>query len=149
MDFPPRHLVLVVEDDPDLQRAMVFELERMNFEVLGALHYEAAVHQLESTSRPRLVCVDIGLPTRSGYELCEYIRGAMRASRVPILVTSETAMPEDLACAEEAGATAFLKKPFSMRDFSSHVRELLDRSPPSSQPASLAGASFTTTARTR
>lgn len=129
MESKPKPRVLVVEDDPELQKSMSDELERMSLEVLGALHYEAAVEHLETAPWPALVCVDLELPTRSGYELCEYIRGPLERPRVPILVTSDTGLPEDMACAEEAGADAFLKKPFSMHDLKTCVEQLLDRAP--------------------
>jgi DNA-binding response OmpR family regulator len=120
-------VVLVVDDDPELSLRMVAELERMDLEVLCALHYEAAVQALEARRFPSVVCVDLELPTRSGYELCEYIRGTLGRARVPILVTSDSAFPEGMACAEEAGADAFMKKPFSMRDFVASVDALLGR----------------------
>jgi DNA-binding NtrC family response regulator len=51
-------------------------------------------------------------PSKSGYELCEHIRGSLALVELPILMTSEYASPEDLAYAEGAGANAFLDKPF-------------------------------------
>src|SRR5580700_8561875 len=132
-----KRLALIVEDDPELQKAMTTELERMDFEVLSALHYDAAVHQLTTAGRPGFVCVGLELPTQSGYELCAYIRGPLGRARVPILVTSDSRFPEEMACAEEAGADAFMKKPFSMRDFCASVRALLARtraSEPEEQP---------------
>jgi two-component system OmpR family response regulator len=120
-----RGVALIVEDDPHLQRAMSEHLVAMDFEVRVALHYEAAVGHLTTAGEPSLVCVDIELPTQSGYEVCEYIRGSLGLRRVPILVTSDSGFPEDRACAEEAGANAFLKKPFSMREFGSYVEALL------------------------
>ena len=122
-----KRLVMIVDDDPDLAREMAGELERMDIEVLCALHYDAATSLLASAREPGLVCVDLELPTRSGYELCEYIRDTLGIRRVPILVTSGSAFPEDMACAEEAGADAFMKKPFSMRDFIASVDSLLAR----------------------
>lgn len=122
-------LALIVEDDPDLQREMSAELERMEFEVRCALHYDAALQQLEASPVPGIVCVDLELPTESGYDLCEYIRGPLGLARVPILVTSDSGFPEDLVCAEAAGATAFLQKPFSMQDFSSSVVAVLEGAP--------------------
>ena len=127
MDTIVRRRALIVEDDPALQKAMTERLLRMDFEVKGALHYEAAVGELVAADEPNLVCVDLELPTRSGYELCEYIRGPLGLGEVPILVTSDSGFPEDMASAEEAGASAFLKKPFSMREFESYVLALFDR----------------------
>ncbi len=120
-------VVLVVDDDPELSLRMASELERMDLEVLCALHYEAAVLALETARVPHIVCIDLELPTRSGYELCEYIRGTLGHASVPILVISDSAFPEDMVCAEEAGADAFMKKPFSMRDFIASVDALLTR----------------------
>jgi|HubBroStandDraft_6_1064221.scaffolds.fasta_scaffold456899_1 DNA-binding response OmpR family regulator len=119
-----RRVVLIVEDDPHLQKAMSKHLVRMDFEVRVAPHYEAAVGHL-TAGEPSLVCIDIELPTQSGYEVCEYIRGPMGLRRVPILVTSDSGFPENRARAEEAGANAFLKKPFSMREFGSCVSALI------------------------
>ncbi len=119
-----KRLALVVEDDPELQEAMLSHLADLDFETCGALHYDAAIEQLASCS-PNLICVDIGLPTRSGYELCEFIRGTPALDRVSILVTSDSGFPEDMANAEEAGANAFLKKPFTMHQLTQYIEALL------------------------
>jgi DNA-binding response OmpR family regulator len=119
-----RRLALLVEDDPSMQEAVALHLGRMNFEVLSALHYDDAVQHL-TARRPDLVLVDLGLPTRSGYELCEYIRGPFGQKRLPILVTSGSGFAEDLANAEIAGANAFLQKPFSMHQLTGYIEALL------------------------
>jgi len=120
-----RRLLLVVDDDPGLQSAMSLRLAELDFEVLGALHYEAAVAHL-ALRKPHLVCIDVGLPTRSGYELCELIRGPLGLSAVPVLMTCESALPEDMANAEVAGADAFLKKPFAMDELVAHIEALVN-----------------------
>ncbi|MGH7298385.1 MAG: response regulator, partial [Polyangiaceae bacterium] len=65
------------------------------------------------------------LPTRSGYELCEYIRGPLGLAHVAILVTSHSSLAKDMANAEEAGANAFLQKPFTMHQLTRYVDALL------------------------
>jgi DNA-binding response OmpR family regulator len=126
MESRMNRFALIVEDDPTLQKAMTRELQRMSFDVAGALHYEAAVDHL-ATRQPHFVCVDLELPTQSGYELCEYIRGPLGLAGVPILVTSDSCFAKDMASAEEAGANAFLRKPFSMRQLTNHVEALFTR----------------------
>jgi two-component system OmpR family response regulator len=128
-----RRVALIVEDDPSLQQAMNRCLVEMGFDVLSALDYQSAVRHLEA-KKPDIVCVDVWLPRESGYELCEYIRGQSNLLYVPILVTSERNFPEDMAHAEEAGANAFLKKPFTMARFAKYVHALLD-GPHSSRPS--------------
>jgi two-component system chemotaxis response regulator CheY len=119
-------IAIVVEDDPSLQEAMSAQLARMGFTVRGALHYDVAVQHLEEVE-PELICIDLELPTMSGYEICEYIRGTLCLTEVPILVTSDSGHPEHMAYAEKAGANAFLRKPFSMKDLAHYVDALIHR----------------------
>jgi DNA-binding response OmpR family regulator len=115
---------LVVEDDPRLRRSMSEHIAAMDFEVLSASHYAAALAHLDA--RPLdIACIDIGLPTESGYELCEHIRGPLGLRFLPIMLTSEFGSPEYLAYAEHAGANAFLMKPFSMPELGLNISALL------------------------
>ena len=120
-----RRSVLVVEDDPGLQRTMATTLAGVNFEVLTAPDYATAVRVLAGKA-PTIVCVDLGLPRESGFEVCEHMRKQAHLLHVPILVTSDRSFPEDMAHAEEAGANAFLKKPFPMKTLLKYVSALLD-----------------------
>lgn len=122
--YTARRLALVVDDDPELGQAMATLLANMDFDVIGASHYDEALNHLGARA-PDLVCIDVGLPAQSGYDLCEYIRGPMGLSSVPILLMSDWALPQDVACAEEAGASAFLHKPFSMRELTTCVEALV------------------------
>jgi DNA-binding response OmpR family regulator len=125
--------VLVVEDDPILQRTMAKALEDEGFRVVVAPDYQSAVQGLHGLP-PSLACVDVGLPRESGYDLCEYIRKQPHLQYMPVLVTSDRAFPEDMAQAEEAGANAFLRKPFPMKKFLKYVLSLLD-GPAASRPS--------------
>jgi DNA-binding response OmpR family regulator len=128
-----RGTALIVEDNPSLQRDMLAQFEASGFKVLAAYDHHTAVRHLTKI-RPQLVCVDLGLPSESGYEVCEYIRRQPELLNVPILVTSERGSPEDMAHAEEAGANAFLKKPFTMKKLMKYVTALLE-APHSSRPS--------------
>jgi two-component system, OmpR family, response regulator len=119
-----RCTALIVEDDPRLQKAMTQHLERMGFYVLSARHYDAAVRHL-TRGDPHIVCVDVRLPNKSGYELCEHIRGSLGLVGLPIIMTSEYGSAEDMAFAEDAGGNVFLRKPFSMRQLTYCVESLL------------------------
>lgn len=81
-------VALIVEDDPSLQRAMAKELERARFHVLTAFDFDAAVTHL-GEPKVDVACIDLGLPSESGYELCEHIRNRLKLAWLPILVTSE------------------------------------------------------------
>jgi len=125
-------LALVVEDHPVIQRAMKRHLEAMRFRVLTAFDFRTAVGHLRAET-PDIVCVDLSLPSESGYELCEHIRRAPGLAHVPIMLTSERSSAEDMARAEEVGANAFLRKPFSMARLTTGIEMLLAEGPPKSQ----------------
>ena len=127
------HTVLLVEDDPGLQRIMGKHLAQMNLRVLTASHYGAALAHL-TLGTPDLACVDIGLPSESGFELCEHIRGPLGLKSLPIVVTSESDWPAAMAYAEEAGANAFLPKPFSMSELGAKIMALLGAELPQEGP---------------
>jgi DNA-binding response OmpR family regulator len=110
---PASRIALVVEDDPTLQDRMKRHLATARFDVLTASDYHTAITHVQR--RPlHVACIDLGLPNESGFELCERIRTERALRFVPIVVTSERNFPVDMVRAEEAGANAFLKKPFSM-----------------------------------
>lgn len=131
MDAP--RVALVVEDDPALQDAIRRHLEGMGLRVISSFDYRTAVRQLTAVT-PDVVSVDLGLPAESGYELCDHVRRQPALAHVPILVTSERTFPQDMARAEEAGANAFLRKPFSMRQFEAAIQMLLADVPAASRP---------------
>jgi DNA-binding response OmpR family regulator len=126
-------VALVVEDDPVLQDAVRRHLEGMGLRVIVSFDYRGAVRNLTAVA-PDVISVDLGLPAESGYELCEHVRSQPALAGVPILVSSERTFPEDMARAEEAGANAFLRKPFSMKQFEEAIKMLLADAPAASRP---------------
>lgn len=118
--------VLVVEDDPEVSGLLKKQLSRMDLEVTQASDGSRAMEALKTTV-PDLVCLDLMLPATSGYEVCEHIRKTPRLSTVPILVISARTLPMDRAQAFELGASAFLPKPFSSKDLTAMVKNLLAR----------------------
>lgn len=128
-----KRLVLVVEDFPETREEMCAWLQGEGFEVRAAADYQSALQQLEAAT-PSLACIDLTLPRESGFDLIEAIRKMPGRALVPLLVMSERAYPEDMAQAEELGANAFLKKPFTRDRFIKYVRAILD-GPFSSRPS--------------
>ena len=121
-----RQLVLIVEDDPDLRRLLRKFVEVLGHEVQEAATGKAALLSLQANP-PSLVCLDLMLPEQSGYTVCEFIRRDARLKDIPVLVISARALPEDRASAEEAGASAYLVKPFTRAQVVDQVEALLGK----------------------
>jgi len=118
-------LILLVDDHPTQREAIRRCLVENGFRVECAMDYHGAIKLLDAL-RPSLVCLDVTLPRESGLELCEHIRKNEKFAAVPILVMSDRGLPEDYSYAEEAGANAFLKKPFKRDKLLKYVSRLLD-----------------------
>jgi len=121
--------LLVVEDEDHLSDALKLNFEAEGYEVVvtadGQLAIEA-FRKARDEKRPfDLIVLDLMLPLRSGYEVCQEIRAADRDA--PILILSARSMVEDRVLAFDVGADQFLQKPFSLTELLARVRNLLAR----------------------
>jgi two-component system chemotaxis response regulator CheY len=115
---------LVVEDDTKIRKLVRGCLERIGLKVVDVGDGRSAIRKL-TEQPPDIVCLDLMLPELSGFEICEIIRASATLKHIPVLVMSARALPSDRAHAEEAGASAYLIKPFSIAELSGKVRSLL------------------------
>ncbi|WP_212912074.1 response regulator [Streptomyces sp. TS71-3] len=111
--------VLVVEDDPQLVRALRINLQVRTFEVQEARDGRTAL-RLAAAHEPDVIVLDLGLPDMDGVDV---IRGLRRSpSQVPILVLSARHTSEDKVRALDAGADDYVTKPFSMDELLARLR---------------------------
>ena len=113
--------VLVVHDDPTFTAGLK---KALGVAVDVAVDGRAAVAAI-ARNRPALICVSLNLPRDSGYDLCEQIRTDRGLDQVQILVLGDRQSPEVIAYAEEAGANAYLARPFTIELLARHVRTML------------------------
>jgi two-component system phosphate regulon response regulator PhoB len=123
-DGQTRRLVLIVEDDPDVQEAAAEHLTERGFEVVLASDGDTAL-QIVRERRPAIVYLDLNLPHISGYDVCEAVRTDPTLSDVAILMTSARGSIDVRAYSLEAGADAYLPKPYDLDELSDRIEELL------------------------
>jgi two-component system KDP operon response regulator KdpE len=119
--------VLIVDDDPELLRALSINLRARRYEVVLATDGAAALRQASSTL-PDLVILDLGLPDMNGTEVIAGLRGW---SKVPIVVLSAREGQADKVDALDVGADDYLTKPFGMDELLARIRAALRRAQPS------------------
>ena len=121
--------LLVVEDEEHLSQALKLNFEAEGYEVAVTPDGQRAIeafHQARKDHQPfDLVVLDLMLPRRSGYEVCQEIRTVDRDA--PLLILSARSMVEDRVLAFDVGADQFLQKPFSLAELLARVRNLLAR----------------------
>src|ERR1700716_3844617 len=127
--------LLVVDDDRRLRELLRRYLSDSGFRVTGAADAAEARAQLASFAFD-LVVLDVMMPGESGLVLTRALR-ERAAPRIPILLLTAMAEPEDRVNGLEEGADDFLAKPFEPRELVLRIRNILERraAPEPSQPA--------------
>jgi two-component system KDP operon response regulator KdpE len=124
--------ILVVDDEPQILRALRINLVARQYDVVTAADGAEALVCAER-SHPDLVILDLGLPDLDGVEV---IRGLRSWTRVPIIVLSGRRDSHDKVGALDAGADDYVTKPFSIDELLARVRVAMRRQgdvdPPSS-----------------
>ncbi|MGW0365217.1 response regulator [Streptomyces sp. NPDC002990] len=119
--------VLVVDDEPQIVRALVINLKARRYEVDAAADGAGAL-ELAAARHPDVVVLDLGLPDMDGVEV---IRGLRGWTRVPILVLSARHSSDEKVEALDAGADDYVTKPFGMDELLARLRAAVRRAEPS------------------
>ena len=105
-------------------------LATINVDAKGFGAGEEALAFIEmSALPPDLVHLDLVLPWMCGLRVCEALRYSALTAHVPIMIVTGRTEMQDEAAALEAGADAFLEKPFKVRDYLDEVRRLIGPTP--------------------
>ncbi|MEV7212361.1 response regulator [Kitasatospora cineracea] len=129
--------VLVVDDEPQIVRALVINLKARKYEVDSA-HDGASALELAAARHPDVVVLDLGLPDMDGVEV---IRGLRGWTRVPIIVLSARHASDEKVEALDAGADDYVTKPFGMDELLARMRAAVRRA----EPVTAEGESVITT----
>ncbi len=116
--------VLVIDDEPQILRALRINLSVRGYDVVTAATGAEAL-RAAAGHRPDVVVLDLGLPDMSGIEVLEGLRGWLTA---PIIVLSARADTLDKVEALDAGADDYVTKPFGMDEFLARLRAAVRRS---------------------
>ncbi|HEY3593933.1 MAG TPA: response regulator [Polyangiaceae bacterium] len=120
-----RGFLVVVEDDSTLRELITEHLESIGFEVAAVANGDAAM-EIVRNRHPDLLCIDLNLPSVSGFDLCEHIRADSTLNDVAILMMSASVQLEARAFSFEAGADGYLRKPYKLEQLTAEVTRLLN-----------------------
>jgi pilus assembly protein CpaE len=119
--------VLVVDDDLNIQRVLVFTLKQEGYEVHVASDGEAGVEMAASIA-PDLILMDVAMPKLDGYAATQRIRAAEQGRKVPIIMLTAEADVEQRVKGLRAGADDDIVKPFHPLELIARIKALLARS---------------------
>lgn len=117
--------VLLVEDEDNIALALEFLIGRKGFGLTRVASGDAAMAALEAAP-PDLVVLDVMLPEKSGYEICQHIRQTERLRGVKVLMMTARGGEVERRKGMALGADAFFTKPFDTRALTDEIAHLLE-----------------------
>lgn len=118
------HKILIVDDEPNIVMSLEFLLKKEGFVTETANDGDVALEKVR-VFMPDLVLLDVMMPKKSGFEVCEILRSDASLSNIRIIMLTAKGRETEQAKGLALGADAYMLKPFSTKDLVARIRELL------------------------
>lgn len=118
------HKILIVDDEPNIVISLEFLMKKEGFEVAVAGDGEEALAKVASFN-PDLMLLDVMMPKKSGFEVCEVLRADPAKAGLLIVMLTAKGRDTEVAKGLAIGADAYVTKPFSTKDLVSRVKSML------------------------
>jgi DNA-binding response OmpR family regulator len=116
--------ILIVEDEPHVVLSLEFLLQRAGYETAAATDGDEGLDVVRRL-HPDVVLLDIMLPKRNGYEVCQAIKADPRLRAIPVIMLSAKGQEVEVLKGLELGAASYVTKPFGNADILEAIRAVL------------------------
>ncbi|MFO8010976.1 MAG: response regulator [Dehalococcoidia bacterium] len=116
--------ILVVDDDPNLTRSVTFILQKEGYLVDTATNGEEAMEKIRNL-KPRLIYLDVMMPKKNGYEVCQEIKTDINLNDVYVIMLTAKGQERDREKGMDMGADEFITKPFSPKFIVERTKAIL------------------------
>jgi DNA-binding response OmpR family regulator len=116
--------ILVADDEPNIVISLEYLLKREGYTVLVAHDGQEALEAI-ATQRPDLVLLDVMMPVKTGFEVCQEVRASDTLQHTKILMLTAKGRDTDMAKGLALGADGYMTKPFSTQDLVQKVASML------------------------
>ncbi|MEI6631595.1 MAG: response regulator [bacterium] len=116
--------ILVVDDEPDILQVVVKRLISSGFEIITASDGQEALDKARKEV-PDLIVLDLMLPKIDGYKVCGLLKRDSRYANIPVILFTARAQEDDMNMGKDAGADAYITKPFEPQVLLDKIKELL------------------------
>jgi len=125
----PKQKILAVEDDKNISRLIVYNLEKAGFDCKAAMSGEEALSMAQKESFD-LIVLDLMLPKLDGLEVCRILKQDKESQKIPVVMLTAKGEEVDRVVGLELGADDYIVKPFSPRELVLRVKAILRRNEP-------------------
>ncbi|MCH7736397.1 MAG: response regulator [Chloroflexi bacterium] len=116
--------ILVVEDEPSLQKLLEYQLKRIGHEIQVATDGKQALAMVKS-DRPDLVLLDVMLPVMGGFQVLRSLQDDKSTSSIPVIMLSAKGQQHDIAAGIEKGVFDYITKPFNIPNLAERIEKAL------------------------
>lgn len=122
------HKILIADDEPNILISLEYLMKREGFEVHLARDGLEALAALQR-ERPDLVLLDVMMPHKTGFEVCQALRADEGLANTLVLMLTAKGRETDVAKGMGVGADGYMTKPFSTKELVQRVRDMLGARP--------------------
>jgi len=117
--------ILIAEDNPNILISLHFLMEQQGYDTRTVGNGQEALH-LAREFQPHLLLLDIMLPLKNGFEVCEAVRASPELAAMKIIMLSARGRHSEMEKGYALGADAYIIKPFATRELARTVQRLLE-----------------------
>lgn len=118
------HRILIADDEPNIVVSLEYLMQREGFDVRVAANGDEALAQVEEFA-PDLLLLDVMLPRRNGFEVCQKLRADPRWRDLKIVMLTAKGRDIEMQKGLALGADVYITKPFSTKELVARVKHLL------------------------
>lgn len=116
--------ILVVEDEPSLQKLLEYQLKRIGHEIVVAADGQQALASVKS-DRPDIVLLDVMLPVMGGFQVLRELQENKSTSSIPVIMLSAKGQQHDIAAGIDRGVFDYITKPFNIPSLAESIDKAL------------------------
>ena len=117
--------ILVAEDERDIRELIAFTLQFAGHQISQAANGAEAV-ELAPQVKPDLIMMDVRMPKMTGYEACKALKEIDEVKDIPVVFLSAKGQEDEIAVGIDAGAIAYILKPFAPNELTRRIGEILE-----------------------
>ncbi|MFH1062229.1 MAG: response regulator [Candidatus Omnitrophota bacterium] len=118
--------ILIIDDEPDILRVVMFRLRKAGYEVLTAADGQAG-WQMAKSELPNFILLDIRLPLMDGFEVCKKLKDDPQTAAIPVIFLSASSAEDLSSKSKEYNAEGFMRKPFEPDELLRTIEKMIGK----------------------